>query len=237
MEKFDWEPYEPTPPRGLTNQQVQERMARGLDNRPVKQPGKSVGRILSDNLFTLFNLLNAVLALGLALVGSYRNMLFLGVVISNALIGTFQELRAKRTIEKLKLLSQAKVRVIREGKEQLLPPEQLVRDDLAVFQAGDQLCADGIVAAGQGAANESLLTGESDPVPKAVGDGCMSGSFVTEGILTVQLLRVGEKSYASRLIQSAKTIRQPHSELMHSLRKIIRLVSVMLVPMGLALFA
>ena len=231
------ETFIPTPPEGLTHQEAAARAAQGLDNRPVKDPGKSVGKILRDNLFTLFNLLNLVLALSLALVGSWRNMLFMGVVLSNLFIGTFQELRAKRTIDRLTLLSQAKVRAIREGEEVLLPPEQLVQGDLAVFHAGDQLCADGVMRFGQGAANEALLTGESDPVLKMPGDTLLSGSFVTEGILTVQLTRVGEESYASQLIKSAKAIRKPHSELMTSLSKIIRLVSILLVPLGLILFA
>ncbi|MBQ8536211.1 MAG: HAD-IC family P-type ATPase, partial [Clostridia bacterium] len=231
------EAFIPTPPEGLTHREAADRMARGLDNRPVKDPGKSVGRILADNLFTLFNLLNLVLAVSLALVGSWRNMLFMGVVLSNLFIGTFQELRAKGTIDKLTLLSQAKVRTIREGEELLLSPDQLVQGDLAVFHAGDQICADGVMRFGQGAANEALLTGESDPVPKQPGDTLLSGSFVTEGIITVQLTRVGEHSYASQLIKSAKTIRKPHSELMTSLAKIIRLVSILLVPLGLILFA
>lgn len=231
------ETFIPTPPEGLSHEEARRRAAQGLDNRPVKDPGKSVGRIFRDNLFTLFNLLNLVLALCLALVGSWRNMLFMGVVISNAFIGTFQELRAKRTIDKLTLLSQAGVRVLREGEELLLPPEQLVQGDLAVFHAGDQICADGVMRFGQGAANESLLTGESDPVLKLPGDELLSGSFVTEGILTVQLTRVGENSYASQLIKSAKTIRKPHSELMTSLARIIRIVSILLVPLGLVLFA
>ena len=221
---------------GLTKDQVRERMEKGLQNHPGKDPGKTVGRIIAGNLFTLFNLLNVALAVSLIAVGSYRNLLFMGVVVSNTLIGTVQELRARRTFQKLKLLSQAKVRVIREGREEAAAPSELVKDDLVLLRAGDQVAADAIVIEGQAALNESLLTGESDPVDKKEGDWLLSGSFLTEGAVTAQLLRVGEESYAASLVKSAKAIRSPHSELMSSLQKLIRFVSIVLVPLGIALF-
>ena len=228
--------YVPTRPTGLTGAEVAARQEAGLANRVKADPGKSVWQILASNLFSLFNLLNFALALCLVLVGSYRNMLFLGVVFSNTLIGTVQELRAKRTIEKLKLLSAPQASVLRDGREQTCPAEELVQGDLVILRAGDQVLADAIVADGVGAANESLLTGESDAVSKSAGEWLMSGSYITEGRFTAQLVHVGNHSYAARLTKAAKAIKHPKSALMTELGKLVRLVSVVLVPLGMLLF-
>lgn len=226
----------PTPEGGLEAAEAAQRRAQGEGNACRVQPGKSVWQILAGNLFTLFNLLNAGLALSLALVGSYRNMLFLGVVFSNTLIGTVQELRAYRTMQRLKLLNAPTCHVLREGSEQRCGAEELVRGDLVVLRAGDQVPADALVRTGGGAADESLLTGESDPVEKHEGDWLLSGSFITEGRFTAQLMLVGEESYVNRLTRAAKHIKRPKSEMMTSLRKLIRVVSAVLVPLGIGLF-
>lgn len=226
-----------TPPSGLTAQQAESIRQSGGGNAPSQQPGKSVGQILLENTFTLFNLLNFALALCLAFVGSWRNMMFLGVVISNTLIGTVQELRARRTLARLQVLNAPVSQVMRNGQLQDIPSRDLVRGDVVVLRTGNQVPADGIVLEGQGAADESLLTGESDSVEKATGDWLMSGSFVTEGRLLCQLVQVGDDSYAARLTKEAKAIRPPKSALMTDLNKLIRLVSVILVPLGLLLFA
>ena len=225
-----------TPPEGLTAAEAAKRAAAGQSNRQTADPGKSVPRIIADNLFTLFNLLNFALAFCLALVGSWRNMLFLGVVFSNTLIGTVQELRARAMINRLRLLEVRPVRVIRDGKEQHCPPEELVLGDLAVFCSGDQIPADAVITAGLCAADESLLTGESEPVAHKPGDLLMSGSFLTEGRVTAQLIAVGDDSYAARLTREAKRIRSPKSELMTELNKLVSLVSKLLVPIGALLF-
>ena len=225
-----------TPPEGLTSEEAKKRAAAGQSNRQTAEQGKSVPRIIADNLFTLFNLLNFALALCLALVGSWRNMLFLGVVFSNTLIGTVQELRARSMISKLRLLEVRDTRVIRDGKEQTCPPEELVLGDLAVLSAGDQIPADAVIANGICAADESLLTGESEPVTHKPGDLLMSGSFLTEGRVTAQLTAVGDDSYAARLTKEAKRIRSPKSELMTELNRLVSLVSKLLVPIGIALF-
>ena len=226
----------PTPPEGLSAEEAARRLADGLGNRTSEEPGKSVLRIVADNLFTLFNLLNFALALCLALVGSWRNMLFLGVVVSNTLIGTVQELRARATLKKLRLMDVKKVHPIRGGVETECPPEDLVRGDLVVFRAGEQIPADAVVTEGSCAADESLLTGESEPVPRKKGDLLMSGSFLTEGKATAQLIAVGDESYAARLMRDAKRIRSPKSELMTELNKLVSLVSKLLVPIGVLLF-
>lgn len=221
---------------GLTENEAEVRRKEGLGNRVKADPGKNVRQIILSNLLTLFNALNVALAVCLALVGSYRNMLFMGVVVSNTLIGTIQELRARRTIRKLQVLNAPTAHVLREGQERTCAPEDLVQDDLVILRAGDQVVADAVVMGGSGAADEALLTGESDAVHKHDGDWLLSGSFITEGRLTAQLVHVGNDSYAARLTRSAKAIKRPKSMLMTDLNKLIRIVSILLVPLGLLLF-
>lgn len=230
------EDFTPTPQRGLAHQEAARRRAAGQGNASKADEGKTLGQIICENLFTLFNLLNLALAAALLAVGSYRNMLFMGVVLSNTLIGTVQELRARRTIRKLQVLSAPSVRVMREGAEITCKPEELVLGDVIILAAGDQVCADAIVLEGSGAANESLLTGESDPVAKHREDWLMSGSYVTEGRFVAQLQRVGDDSYANRLTRSARKIKRPRSALMTDLNKLLKLVSAILLPLGLLLF-
>ena len=230
------EDFSPTPSQGLDEAEAARRREAGLGNASKADNGKTLWQILRENLFTLFNLLNLALALCLVAVGSYRNMLFMGVVVSNTLIGTVQELRARHTIRKLQVLSAPTIHVIRGGQETDCRPDDLVKGDLVVLRAGDQVCADAIIAQGSGAANESLLTGESDPVPKRAGDWLMSGSYITEGRFVAQLEHVGDNSYANRLTRSARKIKRPHSALMTDLNKLLKLVSIILVPLGLLLF-
>lgn len=224
--------YQPTPPEGLTDREAAKRPR----NEAAANPGKSVWQIIAGNLFTPFNLLNIALAVCLALVGSWRNMLFLGVVVSNTVIGTAQELRARRTIHKLTLLNAPQAHVLRDGQERVCRPDELVQGDLVILRAGDQIVADALVTKGAGAANESLLTGESDAVRKQTGDWLLSGSYITEGHLTAQLVYVGDDSYAARLTRSAKEIKRPKSALMTELNKLIRFISIVLVPLGVLLF-
>lgn len=221
---------------GLTEAEAAVACEEGRSNRVKGDPGKSVGQIILSNLLTPFNGLNAALAICLALVGSYRNMLFMGVVLSNTLIGTVQELRARRTIRKLQLLNAPTAHVLREGRERPAAPEELVQGDLVILRTGDQVVADAVVVSGFGAADESLLTGESDAVRKREGDWLLSGSFITEGRLTAQLVHVGNASYAARLTRSARAIRRPRSALMTDLNRLIRMVSMLLVPLGALLF-
>ena len=225
--------YHETRPEGLTAEEAEKRRRSGHGNTVRQEQGKSVAKIVAGNLFTLFNLLNVGLAVCLLLVGSYRNMLFLGVMITNTLIGTIQELRARKTVQKLQLLHMPHTRVIRDGQEETVEPGQLVRDDLIILHPGEQVPADALVCDGRGAADESLLTGESDPVQKTEGDWLLSGSYVTEGRFTAQLVYVGDQSYASRLTQTARRIKTPKSVLMNDLKRLVRYISYLLVPVGI----
>ena len=226
----------PTRPEGLTEAEAAAIREAGGGNRATADPGKSLMKILSDNLFTLFNLLNVVLAVALALVHAWRNMLFLGVVVSNTLIGTVQELRAKKTVQRLRLLSQAPVKVIREGTEVKIEAEACVRGDLVVLRAGDQVPADAVMVSGKCACSEAVLTGEQNAVPKREGDWLYSGSYLSSGRCVCRLVYVGDESYVNRLSRAAKKIKPPESRLMQDLGKLIRWISMALVPVGLLLF-
>jgi len=222
---------------GLTSEQAAQLHREGKGNTPPRAAGRSTGQIVLHNLFTWFNILNFLLALALASVQSWRNMLFMGVVVFNTLISTVQELRAKKTVDRLTLLVQAPVPVLRDGGWTALPSEQLVAGDVVRFSAGDQVCADAQVLDGQGAANESLLTGESDAVAKAQGDELYSGSFISEGRLYARLTKVGGNSYAGQLVQSVRKVKVARSQQMEDLKKLIRFISFFLLPVGLILFA
>lgn len=226
----------PTGSDGLSSDEVSRRAASGRSNTVTDDGGKTTAEILKSNLFTWFNLLNVILGICLLLVGSYRNMLFLVIIFSNAFIGTFQEIRARNTIRKLKLLSAPTVHAIRDGKEISLSPDDLVQDDRVVLRAGDQVVADAIVLSGSGHAMESLLTGESDAVRKSENSWLYSGSYITEGRLEAQLIYVGDESYANRLTHEARKTERPASALMTELNKLIRLDSMILIPLGILLF-
>ena len=228
-------PEERTEMTGLTEAEAARRLSVGEGNTAPKDDGRTPLQIVAKNLFTWFNLLNVLLALALALVGAWRNMLFMGVVVSNTLIGTIQELRARKTVAELKLLAQTPTTVRRDGSDKPVAPDALVRGDLVILRAGDQVPADAVVRDGAGSADESLLTGESDPVTKGEGDWLYSGSAVVSGAFTAQLVYVGEASYANRLTKQARKIKQPKSALMADLNKLVRFVSIALIPIGLAL--
>lgn len=229
---------ETDPAKGLTAEQAAQRMAAGLDNRAAASPTRSETEIIRDNIFTFFNLVFIVLALCLALVGSFANMTFLGVVIANTIIGTVQQLRSKRTVDQLTLVAAHKVRCLRDGKGILLPSEELVRDDIVEFTSGEQICADAVVCTGSAQANEALITGEAEPVPKNVGDVLRSGSFLVSGRCTVRLTHVGAESYASKLATEAREggHKVAKGEMMRSLDGLIRVIGIALIPMGVVMF-
>lgn len=225
-----------TPSDGLTTEEANRRAKVGYGNRASADNGKSALRILASNLLTWFNLLNIALGICLAAVGSYRNMLFLNVVLLNAVIGTVQELRANRTIKKLKVLNMPVVTALRDGIEVRLKSEELVKGDLIILHGSDQVPADAVIVDGSGSANESLLTGESDAVKKGKDDWLMSGSYIVEGRLTAQLVRVGDESYAAQLTHSARKLKRAKSQLMSEMNRLIRYISIILLPLGGALF-
>ncbi|MBQ9324485.1 MAG: HAD-IC family P-type ATPase [Clostridia bacterium] len=230
------EDYRETPPEGLSDAEAAQRSEHNGAHRHAPKVYTPLYRIIAKHLFTFFNLLNVLLALCLVLVGHYRDMLFLGVVVSNTVIGAVQEIRARRTIERLQLSVQTPVQVRRSGKEVLLDPLELVRDDLVILRRGDQVPADALVREGTGTLNESLLTGESDEIAKHSGDWVLSGTYVTSGTLTCQLVYVGEDSYMRKLERVARRAKSPKSALMQDLRRLIIRLTLVLVPSGILLF-
>ena len=222
---------------GLTSQQVAQRQKYGLRNITPASNTKTEGQIIKENVFTFFNLIFIVLAAALIIVGSFKNLTFLVVAIANTVIGIFQEIRAKRAVDKLTLVAAGKLRVIRDGERRQLPTDQLVRDDIVEFVAGNQICADAVVREGQMQVNESLLTGEADAIIKNPGDVLKSGSFVISGRCKAQLTHVGSDSYAAKLAAEARRdVRSTKSEMMNSLTRLITVVGIALIPMGIVLF-
>jgi cation-transporting ATPase E len=222
---------------GLTAQQVRERMEAHLDNCPVESATKSVKDIVKENVFTYFNLIFAILAVLLAMVGAWRDMTFLVVIVANTLIGIVQEIHSKRVLDKLSILNAPKTTVLRDGQMGELPSEQLVKDDVIILSAGNQIPADAVVLGGTAQVNEALLTGESDEVAKQAGDTLMSGSFVVSGQVTAQLTGVGAESYISKLtLQATKSKSGEQSEMIRSLNYLIIFMGILIIPIGIALF-
>ena len=230
------ERYEPAPDRGLTDAQAAKRRDERLSNENASVQSKSYARILSDNLLTLFNVINLLLAVAVLAVGAYKNALFIGVVLCNAAIGIFQEIRAKRVVDKLSFLSQSQVTVIRDGEELSLPIDEVVLDDVLAFSNGSQVCADSIVLTGECEVNESFVTGESDAVFKKPGDLLLAGSFVVSGACRARADRVADGNYISRISAGAKYIKKETSQILAGLKRIIKIMSVIILPLGIALF-
>lgn len=226
------------PSQGLSTQQVQERAAAGWISGQGVPSAKTERDILLRHCFTFFNLIFVVLAVMLALErSSILNMGFLAVAVVNTAIGIFQELRAKRAVDRLSLVAARPVHIVRDGALTEVTPDSIVRDDIAEFAQGDQLCADGILRSGELWIDESLLTGEADPVAKSIGDTVRSGSVVMAGRGRVQLTAVGSDAYTSSLSQEAKKKpRAKKTEMMRSLDRLIFFVGIALVPVGLILF-
>ncbi|CZT57711.1 cation-translocating P-type ATPase [Solibaculum mannosilyticum] len=226
-----------SPGRGLSSEQAAQRMEYGYGNKPVEPPSKTERQIVFSNVFTFFNLIFVVLAACLVIVGSFKDMLFLLIAIANTLIGIIQQIRSKRTIDKLTLLASPHANVVRDGNVFTIATDQLVRDDVVIFAAGNQICADAVVMTGEVQVNEALITGESDAILKKPGDALLSGSFVVSGKCHAQLERVGAESYAAKLTLEAKSnIKTRQSKMMASLDKLIRVIGITLIPLGLIMF-
>lgn len=228
--------YNPDYTFGLTKVQVEERKKNNLVNSDVSLPTKTIPRIIFENICTLFNLLNFMLALSILIVGSYKNLLFMGVIICNILIGTFQEVRAKKTVDKLSLISSTKVNVIRDKNLEKIEKEQIVLDDIVYLSTGNQIVADCIVVDGTCEVNESLLTGESDSILKVNGDMLLSGSYIVSGECKAKVEHIGNQNYASKIYKDAKYVKKTNSEIMKTLNLIIKIISFMIIPIGLMLF-
>ena len=231
-----FERFHPNYVSGLTAEQAASRTRDGLINGTDEIKTKSISRIIRDNVVTFFNILNCILAALVISVGSYKNLLFMGVIICNTMIGIIQEVRAKKAIDKLSIISTPKAHVIRDGKEEKIPVGSIVLDDVISLSAGNQVPADCIIMEGQCEVDESLLTGESDPVSKAPGSTLLSGSFLVSGKCHAKVEHIGAENYTSKITASAKYIKKPNSEIMTWTNRIIKFAGIAIIPIGAVLF-
>lgn len=216
---------------GLSAQEVKKNKRNVVED----EHGKTYQEIITTNVFTLFNGINVFLAFLVMLTGSFQNMLFIFVVIINTLIGIFQEVRSKRTLDQLALLNQQKVTVLRDGKQVSIGVDQIVRNDLLILKPGDQISVDAVVVEGAIECNESILTGESDSIEKGYNDTLMSGSFVVSGKAKAQAVKVAEETYSHSILTQAKREKQYPSQLRDSIQTIIRFSTIVLIPAGILL--
>ena len=222
--------------RGLTASEVEERIAAGKVNVNTELKTKSVKELLIENICTLFNLINVILAALVIITGAWKNLTFLGIVFLNTGIGVVQALRSKRMVDKLTLLALKKATALRDGALVELDLDQIVLDDVIRLGRGDQIPADAVVVEGECHVNESLLTGESNPIHKRSGDELMSGSFIDAGLVVARVIHVGADNYVARINNEAKYVKKVNSEIMNALNAIVRFASVFMVPIGIALF-
>ena len=222
---------------GLTDEEVRQRVEEGLTNRADISTDKTTKEIVISNVFTYFNLIFLVITILLIMVGSFRNLTFLPIIIGNTVIGIVQEIRAKKTLEKMSLLNAPHADVIRNGSVKQISTDELVKDDVILLTAGKQICADAVVISGNIQVNESLLTGEADEVEKTEGSTLMSGSFVVSGECYARLEKVGNESYISKLSLEAKSMGgKEQSEMIRSINLIVKWVGIVIIPIGLILF-
>lgn len=231
------ERYSPSPDEGLSSSQVERRKEEGCTNVSVEKASKTIPQIILSNVFTYFNMIFFILAIVLLVEKSYNNLTFLGVVFINTAIGIIQEIRAKKTLEKLTLVSSPLTKVIRNGQEISIRNEELVLDDIVIFEAGNQICADAVIIDGEVNVNESLVTGEADEIKKTAGADLLSGSFVISGRCRARLDKVGYESFASKLMIDAKKIKkQQRSGMMKSLTLLIKIIGVVIIPFSVIMF-
>ena len=231
------ERFETAPTAGLNKEQVALRQTQALTNKSVESATKTTKDIVKENVFTYFNAIFIVLAILLIIVGSFRDLTFLIVITANSVIGIVQELRAKKVLDELSLMGRAKVTAIRDGAHVELDSEELVLDDLVILSAGCQIPADASVVRGSVSVNESLLTGEADEIVKQIGDELLSGSFVVSGSCIARLEHVGADSYISKLtLQATKSKEGEQSEMIRALDRLVKVVGVLIIPIGLTLF-
>lgn len=221
---------------GLSSSEVKQRIKKGQVNYDTTTPSKSIKQILIENTFTLFNFINVILGIAIILVGSYKNLLFLGVVICNTLISTIQEIRAKKIVDKLSVISSSKAKVIRDGKQKEIKLDDIVLDDVIIYELGNQIVADSKILIGECEVNESFITGEAKTIYKKEGDTVLSGSFIVSGSVKAKVIHVGLDNYTSVISRDAKQMKKEiNSEIMKSLNKIVKYVSIALVPIGILL--
>lgn len=221
---------------GLSEQEVRRRRESGEGAGPPERITKTRSCIIRENVCTLFNFLNFLIAGLLFAVGAYSNMLFIAIIILNIIIGIFQELKAKKLVDELSILNRPSVRIVREGRERKTDLSELVKGDLMILESGSQICSDAVVVEGSLEVNESLLTGESDGVVKEEGAQLYSGSSVISGKAWAEVLHVGDENYAAKLANEVKKEKQVQSELLGSMRKVTRFTSMLILPLGILLF-
>lgn len=221
---------------GLTKEEVEERIKENKVNYDTSLPTKSIKTIVRENIFTLFNLINILLGVAVFCVGSYKNLLFLIVIFCNTAISIIQEINSKKAVDKLSILAQAKVNCIRDGEKQEIGINSIVLDDLLMLETGNQIVADSIILEGEVEVNESFITGESDVIYKRKGDTLLSGSFVVSGKCKAEVIHIGDENYTSKISSGAKYVKKVNSEIMKSLNRIIKIVSIAIVPIGILLF-
>ncbi len=222
---------------GLTADEVASRIAAGDVNVDTGVKTRSLRTIARENICTLFNALNVLLAAFVLFTGSLKNALFIVVIVCNTIIGIVQEIRSKRTTDRLSIVASSKATAVRDGVRVAVANDELVRDDVIILSRGDQVPADSVVVSGECSANESLLTGESDLIRKQVGDKLMSGSFVNAGTVYARVMHVGAENYAAKISAEAKQHKAVNSEIMNTLNRIIKYVSFFIPPIGILLFA
>lgn len=222
---------------GLTAAEVNARIEAGKINIADDSSDRTTGKIIRDNLLTYFNLIFLVIMVLLCIAGAFRDLTFLPIIIGNILIGIVQELRAKKTLDKMKILNAGHAVVIREGKRQKVTAEELVIDDLIWLSSGDAICADSVVVSGEITVNESMLTGEADGIVKKENEELLSGSFVVSGEGYARLTRVGNDSYISKLTNEAKALKKgEESEMIRSINMFVKVIGIIIIPMSVILF-
>ena len=222
--------------QGLSNKEVEEQIQKGNVNTLPKDNLKSNWKIIADNVFTLFNLYNLIIAIALISVKAYTNVFFFAIIAVNVFIGIIQEIHGKNLVKKLSILNTAKATVIRNGKEKKIDVEEIVLGDTIVLAQGHQIPSDAQIISGEIEVNESLLTGESDLILKSEKDTLLSGSYVVSGKCYAKIEKVGENNFANRIISSAKKQKSNNSELINSMKKVTRFTSFVIIPFGIILF-
>ncbi|MCF0120227.1 MAG: HAD-IC family P-type ATPase, partial [Oscillospiraceae bacterium] len=222
---------------GLSPEAAEERLRNGYGNIQPEPPTKTVGQIIKSNVFTYFNLIFFVLAACVALVGSFNDLTFLPVVFANIIIGIVQELRSKKTMDRLTFISEPQATVIRGGREVTVPAHETVLDDVVIFKAGEQIYADAVVLTGTCQCNESLVTGETDEITKKSGDTLLSGSFLVSGQCRARLDKVGRDSFVAQLtLEAKKSEKKKKSEMMGSLTRLVQIIGVLIIPVGALMY-
>ena len=222
--------------KGLTHEEVEEKIKQGKSNKVKIKTNESILKILRKNIFTYFNFIFLILTILLITSHSYRNLTFLGIIITNILIGIIQQIRSKITLDKLSLLDKNKYTVIRDGKEEEIDSDNLVEGDFIILEAGKQIPADAEVVSGKIYVNESLLTGEQNEIEKSINSNLMSGSFVISGRAVVKLTNVGDESFSAKIMKESKKIKETKSEMISAIDNIVKFAGIIIIPIGILLF-